>query len=96
MWTFRDARQPNNRQREALSRLAYLAFLEMRILGRENNAAQAADLAEAFHNLPLMMWTPDFSMSCQRDFIARYHEKHGVREGFDYIGEFDKIAQLKD
>lgn len=96
MWTFRDAKLPSEERRQALARLAYLAFLEMRILGRENKPAQVADLAEAFHNLPLMLWTPEFSMSCQRDFFARYHEKHGAREGFDYVAELDKIAQLKD
>lgn len=96
MPTFRDARLPSEAQREALSRLAYLAFLEMRILGRDNKAAQVADLAEAFHNLPLMLWSPDFSMKCQRDYFVRYHEQYGTREGFDYLAELDKIAELKD
>jgi hypothetical protein len=96
MWTFREAKLPGEEQRKALGRLAYLAFPEMRIPGREGKAAQVADLAEAFHNLPLMLWGPEFSTSCQRDFFARYREKHGVREGFDSVAEFDKIAQLKD
>ncbi|MBK7998660.1 MAG: hypothetical protein IPK15_08085 [Verrucomicrobia bacterium] len=96
MPTFCDARLPSEAQREALSRLAYLALLEMRILGRENKAAQVAELAEAFHNLPLMLWSPDFSMKCQREFFLRYHEQYGTREGFDYVAELDKIAELKD
>jgi hypothetical protein len=96
MWTFRDAKLPGEEQRKALARLACLAFLETRILGREGKATQVADLAEAFHNLPLMLWRSEFSMNCQRDFFVRYREKHGAREGFDYVAELDKIAQLKD
>ena len=96
MWTFRDAGLPSEGQRKALVRLAYLAFLEMRLLGREGKSDQVADLAEAFHNLPLLLWTPEFSMSCQRDGFAQYHEGYGVREGFDYVAELEKIAQLKD
>ena len=92
---FPDARLPRAEQRRALARLAYLAFLEMRMLGREGKAAQVADLAEAFHNLPLMMWHPEFSMRCHRDFLARYHDKHGLREGFDYVAGIDKVRRMK-
>ncbi|HEU0009728.1 MAG TPA: hypothetical protein VFT34_07930 [Verrucomicrobiae bacterium] len=92
---FADAKLPRAEQRKALARLAYLAFLEMRMLGREGKAAQVADLAEAFHNLPLMMWHPEFSMRCQRDFFARYHEKHGVRQGFNYVAALDKVRRMK-
>ena len=95
MWTFDDAKLPNEEQRRALAYLAYKAFLEMRMLGREGKAAQVTDLAEAFHNLPLMLWRPEFSMSCQRGFFVRYGEKHGVREGFDYVAELDKIALMQ-
>ena len=95
MWTFPDAKLPSENQRRALSRLAYIAFLDMRILGREGKGEQVADLAEAFHNLPLMLWTEDFSMSCQRDFLQRYQEKHGVHHpNFDYLAEFEKIAAM--
>lgn len=95
MWTFDDAKLPTEGQRKALAYLAYKAFLEMRMLGREGKAAQVADLAETFHNLPLILWRPEFSMSCQRSFFARYRVKHGVREGFDYVAELDKIAQMQ-
>ena len=77
MWTFNDAQLPTEGQHKALAYLAYLAFVEMRMLGREGKAAQVADLAEALHNLPLMLWHPEFSMSCQRGFFARYQEKVG-------------------
>ena len=72
MWTFPDAKLPSENQRRALSRLAYVAFLDMRMLGREGKGQQVVDLAEAFHNLPLMLWTEDFSMNCQHDFLQRY------------------------
>jgi hypothetical protein len=96
MQTFRDAKLSGEEQRKALARLAYLAFLERRIPGREGKAAQVADVAEGFHNLPLMLWRPKFRISCPRDFSVRYREKHSGREGFDYVAELDKIAQLKD
>ncbi len=92
---FGDAKLPRAEQRKSLARLAYLAFLEMRMLGREGKAAQVADLAEAFHNLPLMMWQSEFSMRCQRDFFARYHEKHGIRQGFNYVAALDKVRRMK-
>ena len=95
MATFPDAKLPTESQRQALGELAYLGFLEMRLLGRESKPGQVADLAEAIHNLPLMMSRQEFSMSCQRASFARYHEKHGVREGFDYVAELDKVAQMK-
>ena len=95
MFTFDDARLPTDEQRKALASLAYKAFLEMRLLGRENKADQVADLAEAFHNLPLLLWRPEFSMKCQQDYFVRYHEKHGVREGFDYRNELENITKME-
>jgi hypothetical protein len=92
---FADAKLPAAEQRKALTRPGYLPFLEMRMLGREGKATQVADLAEAFHNLPLMMWHPEFSMRCQRDFLARYHKKHGARQGFNYVAALDKVRRMK-
>jgi len=96
MWAFADAKLLTEGQREAMARLAYLAFLEIRILGREGKAAQAADLADAFHNLPLLLWRPEFSMTCQRAAFSRYHAKYGVRDGFDYLAELDTIIKVKE
>lgn len=92
---FLDAKLPTEKQQRALAYLAYMAFLDMRILGREGKSEQVADLAEAIHNLPLMMSRPEFSMSCQRASFVRCAEKHGVREHFDYVAELDKITQMK-
>ena len=97
MQTFPDAKLLGENQRRALSRLAYVAFCDMRMLGRAGKCEQVADLAEAFHNLPLMLWAEDFSMKCQRDFLQRYQNKHGVRQSeFDYLAEFEKIAALTE
>ena len=95
MWMFDDAKLPAEDQRKALAFLACQAFLEMRLLGREGKSAQVADLAEAFHNLPLMSWAPEFSMKCQRGFFARYKAKHDIREGFDYVASLDKIVTME-
>ena len=97
MWTFHDASLPSESQWRALSRLAYVAFCDMRTLGREGKNQQVADLAEAFHNLPLMLWTENFSMNCQRDFFLRYQKQHGVHHpSFDYLAEFEKIAAMTE
>lgn len=69
----------------------------MRILGHEGKSQQVAGLAEAFHHLPLMLWTGDFSMNCRRDLIASFEEKHGVpHPRFDYFAEFEKAAVMTE
>jgi hypothetical protein len=47
---------PNDRQREALCDLMCRAFVDIRALGWSGRAEQAADLADAFHNLPKEMY----------------------------------------
>jgi hypothetical protein len=47
-----DAKPLTDLQRQHLCELIYDALLEIRLHGWEGRAEQAADLAEAFHNLP--------------------------------------------
>jgi hypothetical protein len=55
----------------------YDAFLEVRYLGWAGRATQAADLADAFHNLPNGMWRDDFSLVLFRDnYLLRYETKY--------------------
>jgi hypothetical protein len=91
-----DAELPDEQQRAALTYLMYTAFVDIRALCLDGKPEQAKDLAEAFHNLPLMMRHPEFSMNCQRDSFARYEEKYGVREGFDYVAKLDRIATTRE
>lgn len=82
-------------QRKALAYLMYMAFPDIRALCLNGKALQAKDLTDAFHNLPLMMERPEFSVGIQRDFFVRYQEQHGVRDGFDYVAELDNIARMQ-
>lgn len=68
------------------------AFVEVRLLGWAGKADQAANLADAFHNLPTDIWKDDFSAQFFRDsFLAPYQKKYPVRSGIDYISMLDEI-----
>jgi len=81
-----DSKLPNDEQRKKLCELMYWAFLEMRNLGWGGKAKQAADLADAFHNLPTGMWHDDFSFEFFRNaFLVPYQEKYPERRAKDFI-----------
>jgi hypothetical protein len=74
----------------------YHAFLEIRVLGWEGKAEQAAELADAFHNLPNLLFSDHFDWDSFRDlYLADYQQKyprpqHGM---FDYVARFDEIVK---
>ena len=90
-WKFEDARMLTDAERQRLSRLVYLAFCDLRALAREGLAQQAKDLAEAFHNIPLLMYTSEFSFKAFRDFLARYQQRYSGNLRFDYLKEWEKL-----
>jgi len=47
--------------------MMHSAFLEIRALGWASKSEQAAELADAFHNLPTDMWKEHFSLEFLRD-----------------------------
>src|SRR5215510_8245439 len=49
---FADSRIPTESERQQLCEMLHFALLEIRMLGWNGKASQAADLADAFHNLP--------------------------------------------
>lgn len=71
-----DAKPLTDAQRRELCQMMYQAFVELRMLGWEGKTAQAADLVEAFHNLPLYLWRDDFSFSFLLSFLSWYQSKH--------------------
>lgn len=91
MWKFNDARTPTDTERKNLSRLMYLAFVDVRALILDGQPQQAKDLAEAFHNIPLLMHTADFSFAAFRDFLESYQKKHQAHLRFDYLQEWEKL-----
>ena len=88
---FPDSRMPSDDERRQLCRMLYPALLEMRALGLEGEAARAADLADAFHNLPSHLWSDDFSFAFFRRFLEAYEQKYAARR-FDYVGMPDRIV----
>jgi len=91
-WKFEDARMPTEAERQQLARLMYIAFCDLRALAREDRAQQAKDLAEAFHNIPLLMHTSDFSFKGFRGFLERYQEKYEGQSQFNYLKEWEKLT----
>lgn len=92
-----DAKLPTDAQRQKLSEMMHQAFIEMRLLGWDGKAEQAADLADAFHNLPRDMWQIDFSLQFFRDaFLAVYQKKYPVRLVRDYVAMVDEIIAMRD
>src|SRR4030095_897424 len=91
-WPPPDARLLTERQRQELCRMLFNALLEIRAFGSEGKAQQAADLADAFHNLPIYLWSDQFSMSLFRKFLEEYQQRYLESGGFDYIKMLDEIA----
>jgi hypothetical protein len=78
--------------RRKLGELLYFALAEIRSLGCAGKSQQAADLADAFHNLPKDMWKEEFSLEFFRDaFLAAYHEKYQGQPGRNYVAVVNEI-----
>jgi hypothetical protein len=90
---FPDLQLPTEKQRQQLCKMRYWALLEMRVLGWEGKAEQSADLADAFHNLPVYLWSEDFSTGVFREFLKSYQDKYPEPGRFDYLKMLDEIMQ---
>ncbi|MGC4043206.1 MAG: hypothetical protein QM758_05335 [Armatimonas sp.] len=84
---------PTPAQRELLCDMIHDAFVELRSLGWEGRPEQAADLADAFHNIPKEMhgWG-NFSWSMFRSMLENYHLKWGSSYR-NYVIMLDKIRK---
>ena len=69
----------------------YLAFCDLRILAREGKTAQTRAVAEAFHNVPLLMPTDEFSFGAFREFLGRYQQAYQGTLRFNYLDEWEKL-----
>jgi len=86
---------PTERQRQALCEMIAAAFVEIRLLGWDGKAAQAADLADAFHNVPREMYGwGRWSRSIFRAGLEHYQQKYhvpGQSSYRNYATWFDRI-----
>lgn len=93
-WGFPDSRMPTEHERQQLCRMLYYALLEIRALGHEGKSEQAHSLADAFHNLPVYLWSDAFSFSFFRQFLESYHRMYPARSDlFDYLKMLDQIRE---
>lgn len=90
---------PTEEQKRQLGEMVYRAFIEIRSLGWGGKAEQAADLADAFHNLPTGMYAPDFDWAFFRHFLQYYQKKYPPSGSYlDYVAMLEAIfpALLED
>lgn len=67
---------PTEKQRQMPCELMYVAFVELRLLGWRGHAAATADLADAFHNLPMEMYgSGHFDWGLLRGMLGEYERK---------------------
>jgi hypothetical protein len=88
----------SNEQREQLCEMIFHALVDIRALAWNGKAEQAADLADAFHNLPVVIWQPGFSCRYFRDYLLRYLQRcsEEKRQHFNYIEMLDQITGLPE
>jgi hypothetical protein len=93
-WKFADARMPTETERQKISRLMYVAFCDLRALALDGQMQPVKDLAEAFHNIPLLMHTSDFSFKAFRDFLERYQQKYADKARYNFLQEWEKLNAI--
>jgi hypothetical protein len=85
---------PNDAQREALCVMMQRAFVEIRALGWSGKPEQAADLADAFHNLPTEVCRRgQWDVRVFRQMLRHYQDKYGAKDSRagDYVAMLDSI-----
>lgn len=94
--SFPDAKELTNKQRKNLLEMLGRALVEVRSLGWEGKSEQAADLADAFHNLPYWLDLEVFSFNHFRSYLQSYCQKHSCYGYFNYLHLLDLIAKNED
>jgi hypothetical protein len=90
---------PTDAQRRLFDKMLYYALVEMRTLAREGRLEQADDLADTFHNLPILIHADDFSFVSFRQNLETYHRKYPYDEErcmFDYLEMYRKVLVSED
>ena len=86
---------PTPKQQELLCDMIHNAFVELRMLGWGGHAEQAADLADAFHNIPKEMYGwGSFNWETFRGMLENYQRKWRGKTtvtGRNYVEMLDEI-----
>jgi hypothetical protein len=89
----RDARSLTEQERQELCKILFNALLEIRMLCRKGKTEQAADIVDAFHNLPIDLWSDKFSLSLFRRFLEEYQQKYQEDECYNYVKMLDEMTR---
>jgi len=88
-----DARALTEQERQELCKILFNALLEIRALCREGKPQQAADVAHAFHNLPIYLSSDRFSLSLFRRFLEEYQQKYQEDGCCNYVEMLDEMTK---
>ncbi|MBI4854477.1 MAG: hypothetical protein HY819_21985 [Acidobacteria bacterium] len=94
-WKCLDARKLTENEQKGLCKMMHSAFLEIRHLGWQGKAQQSADLADAFHNLPLFLDRDDFSFEFFAYFLKVYYKKYPDPNIFNYLSMLENVMNNK-
>jgi hypothetical protein len=84
---------PTERQRQLLGVLLQHGYVAIRALAWKGKAPQAADLADALHNIPAFMFAPDWNWNTASLFLEGYYEKYPDRQDdvFNLLSDLRRI-----
>lgn len=90
-------------QIKSFCEMIHKAFEEIRSLSWVGFSEQAGALADAFHNLPIYLFSPNFEWETARLFIGAYQREYprSLRNNtvtgsyYDYLSILDDIQKLK-
>lgn len=88
-----DAAEPSDEQKRKLSELVYGALVEIRSLERDGKHEQVRAVADLFHNVPMLIWTPWFSFGFLRERVAAYHKQFA---GTGHVNFAEWLARITD
>ena len=88
-----DSRKLTEAEREKLCKMIYYAFVEIRILGWHGKSEQSADLADVFHNLPILIYRDDFRFHLFSSALQSYQNKYSGSVTFNYLNMLNEIVQ---
>jgi|SRR3712207_3543246 len=91
-WRFEDSRPLTESERRHLCLMLSRALTEIRLCGLEGDARKAADIADAFHNVPSLLFGDAFSFDYFRGGLEVYKRRQ-PGPGFDYLNMLDKFLE---
>ena len=94
-----NVRSLTDRQIRLFGEMLAAALRDIRHLGWEGKSEQAAALADAFHNLPAMMYTNKFSFVWFRGSLEHYHDQYPYNRSEslnDYLVLLEKVIREQE